>query len=113
MTGYQLETIGLFQKKIITPLVEDINGKFQGGRAKVDEIPGGTPNIEEKRWISRGINAKNSRVDTVNLTGNPGGEKSISSTGGRELHFFSGKAHWNQIKTLKLQSDFVEVELHF
>ena len=59
-----------------------MNGKFHGGRkAKVVGIPGGTPKIEKKSWISNvdfhGGQCKkkeNSRGVTVNLTGNPGGE---------------------------------------
>ena len=39
----------------LLPVVEDINGKFQGGRVKVVGIPGGiTPKNKEKTWISRG-----------------------------------------------------------
>ena len=37
-----------------------------GGRVRVVGIPGGTPKIEEKTWISSGV--------TVNLTGYPGGK---------------------------------------
>ena len=42
---------GLFQKKIVTPPVEDINRKFQGSKLK----------IEEKTWISRGSMQKNGK----------------------------------------------------
>ena len=49
---------GLFQKKNLTLLVEDNNGKFQGGRVIVVGIPRGTPKIVEKTWIFRGIGTK-------------------------------------------------------
>ena len=35
----------MFQKKIVTPHVVDINGKFQGDRWNVVGIPGGKPKI--------------------------------------------------------------------
>ena len=89
---------GLFQKKNCNPPVEDINGKFQGGRVKVVGIPEGyTKNCGKNMDFQGGQWKKieNSRGVTVNFTGNPGGstsKKSISSTGG--LQFFSGKAHY-------------------
>ena len=43
---------------LLTPLVEDNNGKFQGGRVIVVGIPRGTPKIVEKTWILRGIGTK-------------------------------------------------------
>ena len=71
--GDELERVSIFEgniywafpEKNCKPPVEDINGKFQGVKVKVVGIPGGTPKIEEKTWISSGV--------TVNLTGNPGG----------------------------------------
>ena len=40
-----------FPEKYCNPPVQDINGKFQGGRVK----------IEEKTWISRGSMEKNKK----------------------------------------------------
>ena len=42
--------------------VDDINRKFQGGRVKVVGIPGDIPKVEEKTWISRGVNAKKWKI---------------------------------------------------
>ena len=42
--------MGFFQKKNCNHPVEDINGKFQGGRVKAVGIPGGTPKIQEKTF---------------------------------------------------------------
>ena len=85
--------MGFFQKKNCNHPVEDINGKFQGGRVKAVGIPGGTPKIQEKTWIFREVDAKNgkfqgghdkfdwkSRESTT--------KKSISSTGGGAGAFF-------------------------
>ena len=84
--------LGLFQKKIV---IEDINGKFQEGRVKVVGIPGGYTNIEEKTYISRGVNAKKWKI--------PGGygkfdwksrganfKKIDILNRGRRVQFFSG-----------------------
>ena len=85
--------------KIITPLFEDINGKFQGGRVKVVGIPGGTPKSEKKNhgFSGGGPMQKNgnSRGNlTGNLTRNPGGSTTkkidILNLGGG-VQFFSGK----------------------
>ena len=64
--------------KIVTPLFEDINGKFQGGRVKVVGIPGGTPKSEKKNhgFSGGGPMQKNGNFRgnlTGNLTRNPGG----------------------------------------
>ena len=84
-----------FQKKFVTPPVEEI----PGGSVKVFGIPGGhTKNRGKNMNFQEGQCKKmeNSRGITVNLTGNPGGsnsKKSISSTG-EGVQFFSGKAHF-------------------
>ena len=68
------------KKKFNSP-VEDINGTFQGDRVKVVGIPGGKLKIEEKSWISRGQCKKWKTPGggvTVNLTGNPKGQKPIN-----------------------------------
>ena len=41
--------IGLFQKKIRNPLIEDINGKRSG--AKIFGIPGGMSKFERKTFL--------------------------------------------------------------
>ena len=56
--------MGFSRKKIVTPppTVEDNNGKFQGCRVKVVGVPGGTPKVVEKTWISSGVNAKKWKI---------------------------------------------------
>ena len=82
----------VFPEQNCNPPVEDINGKFQGGRVKVVGIPGGKPKIEEKTWISRAVQCKitmiNYRGVTVNLRGDPGESTSNKSISSRVQFFF-------------------------
>ena len=57
--------MGFFRKNC-NPPVEDIYGKFQGGRVKVVGIPGGTPKIEEKIWIFQGALCKKIENSSLN-----------------------------------------------
>ena len=85
--SFNLANIGLFQKKIVTPLLRISMENSREEEEKSLEFQGGKQKIEDKTWISRGV--------TVNLTGNSGrsiSKKSISSTGG--YNFFSRKALW-------------------
>ena len=50
-----------FPEKMSTPLLR-ISMENSRVIAKVVEIPGGTPKIEEKTWISRGVNAKKWKI---------------------------------------------------
>ena len=59
------------------------------------DFQGGTPKLEDKTWISTGINAKKWKIpgeSTVNLTGNPEGQFQKNRYPQQGTIFF-GKAH--------------------
>ena len=55
---------GFSRKKIVPPFpVEDVNGKLHGVEWKSLAFQGVHPKVEEKMWISRGVDAKTKKME--------------------------------------------------